>query len=412
MHAPSLLLARQTLRSRIALLALGLLAAGCGAETGPPAAAARLAAPVAVAPVEIGPITLRRTFSGALEASAEVAVAPRVGGQVRQLLVDIGDEVRRGQVVARIDDRELRQATLQGEAELAVARANHDEAAAAAEIAERALERIKALRTDGVASEAELDSARTQALARRSRVSVTLAQIQRAEAALEAARLRLEESVVRAEWADGDDEVRLVGQRFVDEGANVAVGSPILSIVGLVPMVAVIFVPERDYARLAPGQAAALATDAYPGERFRGTVARVAPVFSRNTRQVRVELEVENSDRRLKPGMFVRADLDLGSEEAATVVPYAALTSRRDRRGVFVLVSSAGSTPTVRWVPVEVGIREADRVQVIGEGIAGSVVTLGMELCDDGAPVTVAAVSDEASSAGRAAGGSVPAGDL
>ena len=77
-----------------------------------------------------------------------------------------------------------------------------------------------------------------------------------------------------------------------------------------------------------------------------------------------------------------------------------------------MLVSSTGRTPTVRWVPVEVGIREADRVQVIGEGIAGSVVILGMELCDDGAPVTVAAVSDEARSAGRAAGGSVPAGDL
>ncbi|MEE2939366.1 MAG: efflux RND transporter periplasmic adaptor subunit [Planctomycetota bacterium] len=412
MHAPSRIPAPQALRSRIALVALGVLAAGCGAEARPPAAAGRLAAPVAVAPVEIGPITLRRTFSGALEASAEVAVAPRVGGQVRQLLVDIGDEVRRDQVVARIDDRELRQATLQGEAELAVARANQDEAAAAAEIAERALERIKALRTDGVASEAELDSARTQALARRSRVSVTLAQIQRAEAALEAARLRLAESVVRAEWADGDDEVRLVGQRFVDEGANVAAGSPVLSIVGLAPMVAVIFVPERDYARLRPGQAAALATDAYPGERFRATVARVAPVFSRSTRQVRVELEVANDDRRLKPGMFVTAGLDLGSEEAATVVPYAALTSRRDQRGVFVLVSSPGSTPTVRWVPVEVGIREGGRVQVIGEGITGSVVILGMELCDDGAPVNVAAVSDEARSASPNAGGSAPAGDL
>lgn len=391
-----------------ALVGLPLVVVACGPDGGPQAAAARPPAPVAVAPVQTGAITLRRTFSGALEASASVTVAPRVPGQVRRLAVDIGDEVTRGQIVAWIDDRELSQAVLQSEAELSVAKANRDEAEASAEIAARALERIQALRKDGVASESELDAARTQALARQSRVAVTAAQIQRADATLEAARLRLAESTVRAEWTEDDGAPRLVGQRFVDEGANVAAGTSILSIVGLQPMVAVLFVPERDYARLAPGQPATLETDAYPGERFTGHVARVAPVFSRNTRQVRVELEVANEDLRLKPGMFVRAALDLGADERATIVPYAALTQRNDSPGVFVLDPSSS---TVLWRQVTLGIREGDRIQVFGDGIAGRVVTLGQELCDDGAKVTVAAASAEATGA-TTSGGAAPAGGL
>lgn len=361
--------------------------AASGPEVTPPA-------PVSVAPVEERAITLRRTFSGALEATAEVMVAPRVSGQLERLSVNIGDVIERGQVVAMIDDAELQQALAQSEADLSVARANQAEAEAAHEIADRAFRRAETLHGQGVASESELDAARTAALARSSRIAVTAAQVARAEAALEAARIRLGEAQVVASWETGrsDDapsvpgSTRLVAARFVDEGSIVASGSPIISIVELQPILAVVFVPERDYSFLAIGQEAALETDAYPNEVFTGRVARIAPVFSRNSRQVRVELEIENPELRLKPGMFVRATLELGRADDATVVPYDALTQRGEQKGVFTL-STDGIT--VRWRPVETGIREGRWQQVLGEGVTGQVVTLGQEMCDDGAAVTV-----------------------
>lgn len=388
------------------LMASGL--AACGRSDGAaPNGRPAIVAPVAVGAVEVRAITLRRTFSGALEAASQVTVAPRISGNVKRLAVDIGDSITRGQVVAWIDDEEWVQAVLQSRAELAVARANVEEAEAGAKIAERTFERIERLRKDGVASESEMDSARTAALARRSRVSVTKAQVRRADAALASAEIRLQQATVTADWDGDDDGARVVARRFVDEGTNVSSGMAMLSIVGLQPMIAVVFVPERDYARLSAGLLATIATDAYPGESFTGTVARVAPVFSQNTRQVRVELEVENKDLRLKPGMFVRATLDLGADEGATVVPYGALTRRGDVLGVFA-VDGAGDL--ARWCAVRAGIREGDFVQVFAQdpenGPTGRVVTLGQELCDDGAPVRIIdAVFGESASTARSGAG-------
>jgi multidrug efflux pump subunit AcrA (membrane-fusion protein) len=101
-------------------LAWGLVSRFAALGAGAPDASGRGPVPVAVVPVERGPIALRRTFSGALEAAAQFVVAPKVAGRVRELAVDLGDAVERGQVVARLDDEELVQAVRQAEADLAV----------------------------------------------------------------------------------------------------------------------------------------------------------------------------------------------------------------------------------------------------------------------------------------------------
>ncbi|MEZ5978070.1 MAG: hypothetical protein R3F34_07635 [Planctomycetota bacterium] len=79
--------------------------------------------------------------------------------------------------------------------------------------------------------------------------------------------------------------------------------------------------------------------------------------------------------------MFVRATLELERTPETTVVPYAALTTRGGETGVFVLAEDGKH---VAWRPVVVGVREGDVVEVRGDGVTGSVVTLGQELCDDG----------------------------
>jgi multidrug efflux pump subunit AcrA (membrane-fusion protein) len=100
-------------------------------------AGAALPAPVEVAAVSRGPLTLRRTFNGTLKARAEFMVAPKVAGRIEKIFVNLADQVERGQVVAELDNDEYVQAVAQARADLAVARANLAEAKSALEQAER-----------------------------------------------------------------------------------------------------------------------------------------------------------------------------------------------------------------------------------------------------------------------------------
>ncbi|QDU85053.1 Macrolide export protein MacA [Planctomycetes bacterium Pla163] len=355
----------------------------------PGTAAQRSAVPVEVGAIERGDLVLRRTFSGTLEPAAEFTAASKIAGRLKRLEVELGESVARGQVVARIDDAEFVQDVRRVEADLAVARASRSEAASALEIARRALERARSLGEEGLASASQLDAALASELAASARLEVTDAGIERAEAALESVHLRLADTLVTANW-DGDDEERVVAARYLDEGGNVAANAPLLSIVRLDPLVCVVDVPERDYARLAVGQKAQLVADGYPDDRFEGRVERIAPVFRSSTRQARVELLVANTDLRLKPGMFVRATLELETVEDVLSAPADALTERSGDVGLFAL---DGATSTVRWIPVDVGIRTGNRVELrVADGAldAGDeVVTLGQELCEQGAAVAV-----------------------
>ncbi|HSH28443.1 MAG TPA: efflux RND transporter periplasmic adaptor subunit [Thiohalobacter sp.] len=342
--------------------------------------------PVEVAAIEQGPIALRRSFTGSLDANADFMVAPKIEGRIEAISVYLGDRVSRGEVVARLDAAEQRQAVAQAEAELAVARANQAEARSQLALAERELKRLEQLRQRGIGSESELDVARAGREARQAQVEVARAQISRAEAALAMARIRLGYTRVTADWSGGS-ETREVAERFLDEGETVAANAPLLRIVELDPLIAVFHVPERDYARLQRGQRADLYTDAYPGEVFGGEIARIAPVFRANARQARVELRIDNPGHRLKPGMFARIDLVLERVEKAVIVPEAALVRRDGGDGVFRVTADGQA---VAWVPVQPDIREAGRVQVEGLIANGSVVVLGQQLLKDGASIRVA----------------------
>jgi RND family efflux transporter MFP subunit len=341
--------------------------------------------PVEVADIQIGDMALRRTFSGTLQAFSEFVVAPKVSGRIEAIEVDLADVVTRGQMVARLDNDEYVQVVRQAESDLAVAEANRAEAESLLKIAERELERVEQLRRKGVSSESQRDIAMADQLAKAAHVAVTKAQVVRARAELETARIRLGYTQVKADWNSGSER-RVVAERFVDEGETVSGNAQLLRIVELDPMKAVIFVTERDYASLHPGQVASLTTDAYPGERFAAEILRISPVFRENTRQARVELRVDNPDQRLRPGLFVRADLVLKRAQSVVIVPEQALTNRNGQDGVFV-VEHEGDR--VRWWPVSTGIRQAQQVEVTGEGLNGRVVVLGQQLLDDGSAVAV-----------------------
>ena len=341
--------------------------------------------PVEVVDIERGAIDQERFFTGTLTAHAEFLVAPKVGGRIEQLHVDLADAVTRGQVVAELDNAEYVQAVRLAEADLAVAQANLAEARSLLQIAERELQRIDKLRDRGVTSESQRDVAKADQLAKQAHVEVTRAQVERARAELELARIRLGYTQVRADWRGGDRD-RAVAERLIDEGVTVSANTPLLRIVEVDPVIAVFFVTERDYALLNPEQDVGLRTDAYPGEVFEGRIVRIAPVFRESVRQARVEMRVDNPQLRLKPGMFVRANVVLERVTDAVVVPEQALVTRQGTSGVFLMAPDGAS---VSWRPVEVGVRQGDRVQIIADDLYGRVVVLGQQLLDDGSSVLV-----------------------
>ncbi len=366
-------------------------------------------AAVSVAPIERASIAERRVYSGSLEAGARFVVSPKVAGRIDRLAVDLGDRVAPGQILAVLDDAEFEQAVIAARAELAVAEARLSEARSAAKIAGRTLERATTLRKRGVTSETQFDEATAEQLAAAAAVEVARAQVQRSRAALESARIRSGYTRVVARWPDrappagadpaadsreaeeadaegAEADVRMVARRLVDAGETVSAGTPLLSIVDLDPLVAVISVTERDYPNLKVGQPVSLSADAWPDRRFEGRVKRIAPAFAESARQARVEIEVPNGDRALRPGMFARVAITLRRIDDARVVPDAALTRRDESDGVFIV---EGEPLTARWRPVRIGVREGDRVQIEGAGLTGRVVTLGQQLVDDGSPVVV-----------------------
>ena len=342
-------------------------------------------APVEVVDIVQGSITLFRTFNGTLEAQAEFVVAPKISGRVERLTVNLADSVTRGQVVAELDNGEYIQAVAQAKADLAVTMANLREAKSALEIVNREFDRVQILKKRGVASDTQLDNIMADLAAKQARLEVAKAHVTRAEALLETAKIKLDYTKVKADWRGGDP-TRLVAERYIDEGHTVSANTPLLLIVELSPITGIIFVTEKDYARLQTGQTAEFSTDAYPGEIFVGRISRISPIFRQETRQARVELTIENPEFRLKPGMFIRTTVKLDTAKDATIVPDAALTSRDNQAGVFLVDEEKSS---VSWHPVQVGIRQDDRVQIASKDLIGQVVSLGHQLVEDGSAITI-----------------------
>ncbi len=355
--------------------------------------------PVETKPITKGVIRDIGVFTGSLQAKSQFIVAPKVAGWLKEILVNIGDPVSRNRVIAVLDDEEFTQQAEQARAELQVAKANAENCATDLDIARREYERAKALREKQIASASELDASEAAFNACQTRHKVSVAQVDQKEAAMKAADLRLSYATVRAFWEDGD-QTRVVGERFVDEGTLLQANQPVVSILENDPLTAVVFVIERDYPKVTVGRQALVATDAYPDRTFAATIVRIAPLLRENSRQARVELEVPNPEHLLKPGMFVRVEVEFARHENATLVPITALVKRNDRQGVFII--DAGNLKA-HFVAVTTVIIEGELAEVVEPDISGLVVTMGNHLLEDGSSILLPP-------GGAGAGGSSAAG--
>jgi len=354
---------------------------------------ARGPAVVAVEIAEVQKSTIKEIgrFTGSLFPRSSFVVAPKVAGLLEQITVDVGDSVRPGQLIAKLEDAEFIQQVEQSRAELAVAKASVAECRSALDVAGRELDRMKVLRQKKMASESELDEVEARKTASEAKNNVALSEVTRREALLNAAEVRLSYTRITASWEE-DDGARVVGERYVDQGEMLKPNSPIVSILDNNVMTAVIDVIERDYLKVRTGQAVVITTDGVPGREFTGEIVRIAPLLKELSRQARVEIEILNTDGLLKPGMFIRARIEFDKHENATVVPVSALARRDGLQGVFVADTEEMK---VRFVPVVLGITEGEFAEVIEPALEGYVVTLGQHLLEDGGSIALPKTTTE-----------------
>jgi RND family efflux transporter MFP subunit len=361
---------------------------------------------VEIGPVVTGSITDVGQFSGTLIPKSSFTVVPKISGRLKRLLIDIGDTVTRGQLVAVLEDEEYQQDVLQAEADLRVARANLEEAASTLEMARKDLERARALQEKGIQSQSELDAIASRFDAQRARHKVSTALIANRESALASARVRLSYTRIKASWEMGS-EVRFVGERFVSEGAMLSPNTQILSIIELRPITAVVFVTDRDYFRLGVDQPATVTSSAFGGESFAGRVARIAPLLQESSREARVEIEIQNEKELLKPGMFINTRIEFSRRESAVIVPVRSLVNRTGQQGIFQVDLE---NKKAVFLPVKVGIIEGERAEILEPvSLSGYVVTLGHHLLEDGTALILPQGAPRSAGTVPAAAASTPA---
>jgi RND family efflux transporter MFP subunit len=322
-------------------------------------------------------------YYGTISAPSRFQLSAKVGGEVRAVYRDIGDRLQSGDLAALLDDEEYVLAKERADMAVRLAEAQLAEARANLSLAESDLGRQSKLSQKSIVTQSDYEAAENRKLQAEARLSVAAAQLESAMNQLADAELKLSYTKVTATWPDAaESPYRWVGSRLVDSGTLVAPNTPILELVSLDPLLVIVDVLEKDYSKIRPGMEAALRTDAFPGESFRGRVARVAPVLSADTRQARVELEIANPGERLRPGMY--AEVVFVFEEKQNVWSVASDVPFRRQEGYVIFVANP-QTQTVEERPVTLGLVEGSRVELVGAPpINGPVVSLGQHLLTDG----------------------------
>jgi RND family efflux transporter MFP subunit len=349
---------------------------------------------VEVQPIVTTAIREVEIFTGTLLPESQFTVAPKISGRLEKLFVNIGDEVKQGQLIAVLNDDEFAQAVDQARAELDVARANIEENRSTLDLARREFERAKSLREKKIVSVAELDTAEAQYKTALARQKVAVAQVAQKEAELRTNEVRLAYTRIKASWENGS-ESRVVGERFIDEGGMLTANSPIVSIIDISCLKAVIHVIEKDYPRVKMGQRAVITTDAYPGRIFEGSIARIAPFLKEAARQARVEIDIPNPEGHLKPGMFVRVEIEFDRHDNATVIPVDSLVKSNGNWSIFI---ADRETMRAKFVQVTPGIVSGTMAEIVEPQISGLVITVGQHLLEDGSPISLPEKSQEPSS--------------
>lgn len=346
----------------VAFVLLGAFTLGCGddesagaqAQTrdGGPRQGMDRVTPVEVTTVERGSIARAVSVSGVVEPIRSVGVNAQVPGALLAVNVEEGDGVRRGQVLARVDDRELRAQLTAAEAQLEVARS--------------AFERAEQLRERRV---------------------ITLPEYERDRAAYAAAEATVQQLRTRLGYTTVNAPVNgIITAKLVEAGDVVGNQTRLFEIADVSTMVVRVGVSELDVVELAVGDLVDVVLDAYPGRALSGRIRRIFPSADPATRLVPVEVALDEvSARSARPGFLARVTFRLSAREDVLLLPASALVGGQGSQSVFVVENDRAMRRTV-----ETGLTSQGRVEIVA-GLEGDeiVVTAGNNMLRDGAAVRI-----------------------
>ena len=337
-----------------------------------------------VSPVK-GDLDIRLSFTAEIIPNQVVNLFSRVDGYIAKLHADKGDFVKRNQLLIEIDHTDYQHAVDQAKANLAEARAKVAQQNANVRHAALTLDRMRVLIKDQFVSQQDLDNSQVTFDAAAAALESLHAQVKQVEVALAQAETNLAYSFIRAPFAG------YVAERNLDTGAYVtgAVASTstmsrgMLSVHDIDTVRVLIEVVEKDIPQITIGQKAELRAEAYPDQVFEGTVTRIVQALNRATRTMTVEIDLPNKDRRLKGGMFARAEVMVGSHRDAVQIPIDAVSRLEEAQYVFIVRDGKAQR-----VNVEIGAHQENRVEIV-KGLSGdeSVIVSGKDLVHDGTPV-------------------------
>ena len=389
-----------------AVLSLCAFLTGCAASTAEDKS--DTAAPVPAVSVDSAPIKARELQRiveaiGTLDPNEEATISNQVEGLVTKVLVDLGDTVKAGQLLATLDTSELDLAVRQHTAALQqeMARigitdpnATIDESAtnqvrhAEATLSEARgrLERTKRLTDEGVLSKQQLDEQQarfdvadaTVKLARES-VRNIKATVAARKAAVDLAQKKLADARIVAPLSG------LVKERLVSEGTYLKANSPVVTLVQSSTLRLRVAVPETAIESVRTGRPVQFTVDSLPGKLFEGRISRLAPSVNPQSRTLQLEALVNNGAGTLRPGLFARVAIQTGRIETALVAPPSSVFSVAGLDKVFLIEAGKVSERIVR-----LGSRGADYVEIL-EGVKqGDVIaTSNLGSLQQGREVTV-----------------------
>ena len=325
-------------------------------------------------------------LQGTLLSPDQARVSSEVAGIVRDVPVQLGSEVRAGDVLARLEPRELQLALdraesslRQIEAQLGIDRSQDKQPPADDQIASvrqalanrddarNTFERAKQLNGRGLMSKVDYDTADTRLKVAEANYQAALdnarslkAQLQDRRASFELAQKKVADAVVRAPVAGS------VAERLVQPGEYIRENVPVALIVQMNPLKLKTAIQERHAGVIRPGQAVEFAVEAFPDKKFAGKVAYVSPAVDQATRTFPVEAMVENPDRVLKPGFFAKGVVHVKVDHDVVAVPENAVSTLAGVSTVYVIEGGKA-----RQQQVTLGVRQDQLIEVVN-GLKGT----------------------------------------
>jgi len=275
-----------------------------------------------------------------IEAYAEADVIAKVEGEIREVLVEEGDEVEEGQVLARLDGDRLRLELNESRARLRKM--------------QRDFERNKDLREKGLLSEGDYEKLQFD--------------LESLQASYNLASLELDYTQIRAPIGG------VISERYIKLGNTIRVGDPLYRVTSLEPLVAYLHVPEREYQQISADQPVAIDIDALAGTEILATVTRVSPIVDPATGTFKITIEIRDETRRIKPGMFGRISIVYDRHENVLLVPRSAVMEELGVESVFVVEDNKAIRRVVRtgygekgMIEIIEGLDDADNVITVGQ---------------------------------------------